>query len=106
MEIKTIATNETIEMNAKGRESGAGANTSSLSDLDLSDLCDASLLRLLDEPFDANANISRLRADARYNGFDSSAGNSWIYPTNYQIRQYQFNISRASLFKNTLVRMK
>ncbi|KAG1700085.1 Fanconi anemia group M protein [Nymphon striatum] len=36
-------------------------------------------------------------------GFDLSSGHSWIYPTNYPIRDYQFNIVKASLFKNTLV---
>lgn len=88
-------------MSAKGEDSGA--DKSLLSDLDLSDLGDESFLRLLDEPFNKNVNVSRLRADAMYNGFDANAGSSWIYPSNYQIRQYQFNISRASLFKNTLV---
>ena len=36
-------------------------------------------------------------------GFDSSAGNSWIFPTNYPIRDYQFNIVEKALFQNTLV---
>ena len=36
-------------------------------------------------------------------GFDSSAGKLWIYPTNYPIRDYQFNIVQKCLFKNTLV---
>lgn len=92
-------------MNANEGDSTTGANTSLLSDLDLSGLRNESLLRLLDEPFDTNVNISRLRSDAKYNGFDSSTGNTWIYPTNYPIRQYQFNIVRASLFKNTMVRI-
>lgn len=90
-------------MSARERNSAVGANSSVLSDLDLSDLHDGSLLRLLDEPFDTN--VSKLRDDAKYNGFDSNAGNTWIYPINHPIRQYQFNISRASLFKNTLVRV-
>lgn len=90
-------------MSARERNSAVGANLSALSDLDLSDLQDGSLLRLLDEPFDTD--ISKLRADTKYNGFDSSAGDTWIYPINYPLRQYQFNISRASLFKNTLVRL-
>lgn len=83
----------------------AAADSSLLSDLDLNDLHDESLLRLLDEPFDANGSNLRLLANVKYKGFDLSAGNVWIYPTNFPIRQYQFNISRASLFKNTLVRM-
>ena len=36
-------------------------------------------------------------------GFDCSAGNSWIYPTNYPVRDYQFNIVQKALFHNTLV---
>ncbi|GLH10626.1 Putative fanconi anemia group M protein [Gryllus bimaculatus] len=37
------------------------------------------------------------------NGFDKGAGRTWIYPTNYPIRDYQFNIVQSALFKNTLV---
>lgn len=101
--IETFGSNATIKMNAERRDAAAGANTSTLSELDLSGLCDESVLRLLDEPFESNENVSRLRADAKYNGFDAGSGNMWIYPTNYPVRQYQFNICRASLFKNTLV---
>ena len=36
-------------------------------------------------------------------GFDKAAGQLWIYPTNYQVRDYQYNIVRESLYKNTLV---
>ena len=36
-------------------------------------------------------------------GFDPEAGELWIYPTNYPIRDYQFNIVQKSLFTNTLV---
>ena len=36
-------------------------------------------------------------------GFDMSAGKLWIYPTNYPVREYQFNIVWQSLFKNTMV---
>ncbi|CAL1527140.1 unnamed protein product, partial [Lymnaea stagnalis] len=36
-------------------------------------------------------------------GFDKKTGNLWIYPTNYPIRDYQYNIVQQSLFKNTLV---
>lgn len=79
-------------------------NQSLMSDLDLSELCDESVLQLLDEPFDLNArDVLHLRKDAHYAGFDGSTGNAWIYPTNYQTRQYQFNITKAALFKNTLV---
>lgn len=36
-------------------------------------------------------------------GFDVEAGNVWIYPTNYPVRNYQFDIVQQALFKNTLV---
>ena len=36
-------------------------------------------------------------------GFDNTAGNSWIYPTNKPIRKYQRDIVETSLFHNTLV---
>ncbi|GFS22054.1 ATP-dependent DNA helicase mph1 [Elysia marginata] len=36
-------------------------------------------------------------------GFDLSTGKLWIYPTNYPVRDYQFNIVQQALFKNTLV---
>lgn len=36
-------------------------------------------------------------------GFDCSTGSSWIYPTNYPLRDYQFNIVQKALFHNTLV---
>ncbi|XP_078592981.1 Fanconi anemia group M protein-like isoform X1 [Branchiostoma floridae x Branchiostoma japonicum] len=36
-------------------------------------------------------------------GFDLSAGKLWIYPTNYPVREYQYNIVHQALFKNTLV---
>ena len=36
-------------------------------------------------------------------GFDEEVGHNWVYPMNYPIRDYQFNIVHKSLFKNTLV---
>ncbi|XP_024868330.1 Fanconi anemia group M protein, partial [Temnothorax curvispinosus] len=36
-------------------------------------------------------------------GFDLSAGNTWIYPENYPVRQYQYNIVQSALYRNTLV---
>ena len=36
-------------------------------------------------------------------GFDLEAGKEWIYPTNYPIRDYQFNIVQKCLWRNTLV---
>ena len=36
-------------------------------------------------------------------GFDSESGDSYVYPINYPLRDYQFNIVKKCLFKNTLV---
>ena len=36
-------------------------------------------------------------------GFDSCAGKKWIFPTNYPVRDYQFNVVQQALFKNTMV---
>ncbi|XP_077289934.1 FA complementation group M [Arctopsyche grandis] len=47
--------------------------------------------------------ISALCCDEEFVGFDKNNGNTWIYPTNYSVRDYQFNIVKTSLFKNTLV---
>ncbi|KAI9308611.1 P-loop containing nucleoside triphosphate hydrolase protein [Cunninghamella echinulata] len=38
-----------------------------------------------------------------YHTFDRSTIPTWIYPTNYPIRGYQFNIVKKALFNNTLV---
>eukprot|EP00126_Sphaerothecum_destruens_P014794 Sdes_comp8367_c0_seq1m39 len=35
--------------------------------------------------------------------FDLTAGACWIYPTNYEVRKYQFNIVSRALFENCLV---
>lgn len=35
--------------------------------------------------------------------YDPQAVKSWIYPTNYPIRDYQINITTQCLFQNTLV---
>lgn len=68
------------------------------------DVFDESVLNLLDNPLDANVSMStNLRTDAKFKGFDTCMGKTWIYPTNYPVRQYQMNICRTALFKNTLV---
>ncbi|CAG5134268.1 unnamed protein product, partial [Candidula unifasciata] len=41
--------------------------------------------------------------DSGGSGFDLSTGNLWIYPTNYPVRDYQYNIVQQALYKNTLV---
>lgn len=48
-------------------------------------------------------NISALCCDEEMCGLDKVAAQTWIYPTNYPIRDYQFNIIQAGLYKNTLV---
>ena len=38
-----------------------------------------------------------------YSDFDLQSGRIWIYPTNYEKRDYQFKVVNAALFENTLV---
>lgn len=45
----------------------------------------------------------QISSDVETKGFDLSAGKTWIYPENYPVRDYQFNIVQASLYSNTLV---
>lgn len=90
------------------RSSNRDESKKSENEFDISEIItpsfDASVLQLIDEPFNLNVNESNLRTDVKYKGFDSTMGNKWIYPTNFPVRQYQHNISRVALFKNTLVR--
>ncbi|XP_043487514.1 Fanconi anemia group M protein homolog [Polistes fuscatus] len=44
-----------------------------------------------------------ISTDLETNGFDFSAGKTWIYPENYPVREYQYNIVKKALFYNTLV---
>ena len=46
---------------------------------------------------------TQISSDPQTKGFDLSAGNTWIYPENYPVRDYQFNIVEACLYSNTLV---
>ncbi|XP_076246163.1 FA complementation group M [Calliopsis andreniformis] len=46
---------------------------------------------------------AQISYDPETKGFDLSAGKTWIYPENYPVRDYQFNIVQASLYSNTLV---
>ncbi|KAJ0178929.1 hypothetical protein K1T71_005704 [Dendrolimus kikuchii] len=48
-------------------------------------------------------NVSALCCDEEIIGYDKLTGQTWIYPTNYPVRDYQFNIIKAALLKNTLV---
>lgn len=52
---------------------------------------------------DELAGISSLSTDEETLGFDISAGERWIYPENFPIRDYQFNIVQTALYHNTLV---
>lgn len=75
-----------------------------LDGINLSEFCDETVLQLVDNPYDGNvSSATNLRTDYKFKGFDASMGKTWIYPTNYDIRQYQMNICRNALFKNTLV---
>ncbi|XP_017764650.1 PREDICTED: Fanconi anemia group M protein [Eufriesea mexicana] len=46
---------------------------------------------------------SQISSNEKTKGFDLSTGKTWIYPENYPIRDYQFNIVQACLYNNTLV---
>ncbi|XP_055624811.1 uncharacterized protein LOC129767689 isoform X2 [Toxorhynchites rutilus septentrionalis] len=72
-------------------------------DPDESNFLDQNVLQLMDEPFSQLVDGMQLRKNDRYSGFDNNAGSSWIYPTNLPVRKYQFAITKAALFKNTLV---
>lgn len=45
--------------------------------------------------------ISQL--DKNEEDFDNNSGDCWIFPMNYEKREYQLNISRSCLFTNVLV---
>ncbi|XP_043283831.1 uncharacterized protein Fancm [Venturia canescens] len=57
----------------------------------------------MDEPVKSPPSISRFSDDPSTRGFDQSAGAQWIYPENYPLRDYQFNIVKSALYHNTLV---
>jgi hypothetical protein len=40
---------------------------------------------------------------ADIDGFDKNSGSIWIYPNNFPIRSYQYNIVEQCLYKNTMV---
>lgn len=44
-----------------------------------------------------------LSKDQDTEGLDLEAAQTWIYPTNYTVRDYQFNIVQKALLENTLV---
>ncbi|XP_072939831.1 uncharacterized protein Fancm [Epargyreus clarus] len=48
-------------------------------------------------------NVSALCCDEEFSGYDKLTGRKWIYPNNYPVRDYQFNIIKAAILKNTLV---
>ncbi|CAH0702783.1 unnamed protein product [Spodoptera exigua] len=48
-------------------------------------------------------NVSALCCDEQISGYDKLTGKTWIYPTNYPVRDYQFNIIKAAMLQNTLV---
>lgn len=51
----------------------------------------------------AHSILNRSVIEESIPGFDTEAGEMWIYPTNYPVRDYQFNITKKALFVNTLV---
>ena len=56
-----------------------------------------------DEPFSPDETCTDTTNVEDLPGFDSVAGRIWIYPTNYPVREYQYNIVAKSLYENTLV---
>uniref|UniRef100_A0A8C5Q7K5 ATP-dependent RNA helicase FANCM n=1 Tax=Leptobrachium leishanense TaxID=445787 RepID=A0A8C5Q7K5_9ANUR len=57
-------------------------------------------------PMGSSRNPGRTLSPSRIQnlpGFDLLAGDLWIYPTNYPIRDYQFSIAQVALLHNTLV---
>ena len=55
-----------------------------------------------DRPESAGSNPSH-SVSSPCPGFDRQAGDLWIYPTNYPVRDYQFTIVERALMENTLV---
>ncbi|KAL1428097.1 hypothetical protein MTO96_016990 [Rhipicephalus appendiculatus] len=80
--------------------------------VELSDEDDEFLVQAMDETLAGNSlSTFALRDDSssmqkpleQLEGFDVVAGQTWVYPTNYPVRSYQFNIVQSALFKNTMV---
>lgn len=80
--------------------------------IELSDEDDEFLIQAMDETLAGNhqstsgaqgAHSSAQKPLENLEGFDVAAGQTWIYPTNYPVRSYQFNIVQSCLFKNTMV---
>jgi len=44
-----------------------------------------------------------MNTDEGYPIIDTTTIDSWLYPTNYPVREYQLDICRKALFLNTLV---
>lgn len=79
------------------------ADAAILNDSDLFGLLDDTQIEQCPELFDYKLDTSKLRCDDNYQGFDNNTGDSWIYPTNYPVRKYQYDITKVALLKNTLV---
>ncbi|XP_050036244.1 Fanconi anemia group M protein [Dermacentor andersoni] len=80
--------------------------------VELSDEDDEFLVQAMDATLSCNFPSTSAVRDECYSmqkaleqleGFDAIAGQTWIYPTNYPVRSYQFNIVQSALFKNTMV---
>lgn len=95
-----------MDTSAANKSKSTSGQSTSINNMDLADFCDnddESLLQMMDAPFEQQIDCSKLRSESLYKGFDNNAGDSWIYPTNYPVRDYQYNITEKALFKNTLV---
>uniref|UniRef100_A0A182JY30 Fanconi anemia group M protein n=1 Tax=Anopheles christyi TaxID=43041 RepID=A0A182JY30_9DIPT len=79
--------------------------TDSLEDVEnRSDVLNQTTYSLTDASFSRNDSFQlNLRRNGDCDGFDPSTGESWIYPVDVPVRQYQYMITEAALFKNTMV---
>ncbi len=57
----------------------------------------------VDKIYYVDSNFNPSASPENLAGFDITAGDSYVYPINYPMRDYQFNIITKALIKNTLV---
>ncbi|GLV39645.1 Fanconi anemia group M helicase [Carabus blaptoides fortunei] len=57
----------------------------------------------MNDSFDHIESLTQLCKEQDTFGFDLNAGQTWVYPTNLPIREYQFSITEKALYENTMV---
>jgi superfamily II RNA helicase len=92
------ATSDNQEWNQDSclRNSSRAGHTSTRKQLSMFDFVQQQLRLDTSNPHNPNSIPS-------YHEVNESTISKWIYPINFPIRDYQFNICRTALFKNTLV---